>query len=123
LGGAAFCFGVVALLAKIGPSSTALKVSFFLGSCGVPVWLGLWQIGEAYNFHGPRSLGHFAARGGLVGVLLFLAGGIFAIGSFLSLVWHFMPAAALAFALLSVGAVILVFRHHRAVRASLPAAS
>ena len=123
LGGAAFCFGVVALLAQIGLSSAPLKVSFLLGSCGVPVWLGLWQIGEAYSFHGPRSLGHFAARGGVAGILLFLAGGLFAVGSFFSLAWHFMPAAALAFALLSIGAIALVVRHHRSVRASLPASN
>lgn len=119
LGGAAFCFALIALLAQIGLPSDALRLSFFLAACGVPTWLALWQIGQAYEYHGKKSLRHFAAGGGKVGLLLFFFGGVLAIGSFLALLWHFMIAAALAFLALSLAAILLVLWHHRAVRASL----
>ncbi len=122
LGAAGLATAILFLITQIGTSSTALWVSFFCASVAIPVWLTLWQVGEAYSFYGTASRKHFAKKSGSgIGVLLFLCGGILLLVSFTSLIWRFSIIAALAFLIASVFGVVFVFKHHNAVRSEAEA--
>ncbi|MEG3193061.1 hypothetical protein [Lysobacter sp. D1-1-M9] len=117
LGGAGLSTAIVFLLTQIGLKSGALSISFFCAAIAIPVWLALWQVGEAYSFHGNASHGHFSKlHGSGVGVSIFFFGGLLLLVSFVALIWHFSILAALAFLVGSVAMVIFVYRHHTAVR-------
>jgi hypothetical protein len=109
ISGAGLSTAVVFLLTQIGLKSVSLSISFFCAALAIPVWLALWQVGEAYSFHGKASHGHFQkVQGSGVGVLLFFFGGLFLLISFVALIWHFSIFAAITFLLASVGMVVFV---------------
>jgi len=117
LGAAGFATAILFLITQIGTSAPTLWLSFFCSSIAIPVWLTLWQVGEAYSFYGAASRKHFAKkRGSGIGVLLFFCGGLLLLVSFTSLIWHFSIFAALAFLAASGFGAVFVFRHHNAVR-------
>jgi hypothetical protein len=117
LGGAGLSTAILFLLTQIGIKSLALDVSFFCAALGIPVWLALWQVGEAYLFNGSSSHGHFAKlQGSGLGVLLFLFGGFLLLVSFVTLTWHFSKLASGAFLVASLAMVVFVYKHQTAVR-------
>ena len=117
LGGAGLSTAIVFLLTQIGIKSFALGISFFCATLAIPVWLALWQVGEAYLFHGKASHGHFAKmQGSGLGVVLFLFGGLLFLVSFVTLTWHFSKLASVAFLVASLAMVVIVYKHQTAVR-------
>ena len=117
LGGAGLSTAIVFLLTQIGVESCALSISFFCAALAIPVWLALWQIGDAYLFHGSASQGHFAKiQGSGLGVLLFAFGGLLLLVSFVTLTWHFSKITSCVFLLASLAMVVFVFKHQTAVR-------
>lgn len=117
VGGAGLSTAIVFLLTQIGLKSFALSISFFCAALAIPVWLALWQVGEAYSFHGGASHGHFTkVQGSGFGVLIFFLGGFLLLVSFVTLIWHFSILAASAFLAASVAMVVFVYKHHTAVR-------
>ena len=117
LSGAGLSTAIVFLLTQIGLGSCALSISFFCAALAIPVWLALWQVGDAYLFHGESSLTHFAkVQGSGVGVLLFFCGGLLLLSSFVGLIWHFSALAAGVFFIASLAMVVFVYKHQTAVR-------
>ncbi|OIR06553.1 hypothetical protein GALL_111580 [mine drainage metagenome] len=124
LGAAGLSTAILFLITQIETWSPALWVSFFCASVAIPVWLTLWQVGEAYSFYGVASHKHFSKKEGSgVGVLLFFCGGLLLLISFITLIWHFSIAAALAFLLASGSGIVFVFKHHTAVRLAAEAST
>lgn len=117
LGGAGLSTAIVFLLTQIGLESGALGISFFCAVLAIPVWLALWQVGDAYLFHGSASYGHFAKiQGSGLGIGLFILGGFLLLVSFVTLTWHFSKLTSCIFLLASLAMVIFVFKHQTAVR-------
>ncbi len=118
LGGAGLATAIVFLITQIGVKSSSLAISLFFASIAIPTWLALWRVGEAYSFFGPKSHGHFSTlRGSGIGLLLFVAGGVLLLGSFVSLIWHFSIISAIAFLVGSLCMVVFVFKHQSSVQA------
>ena len=118
LSGAGLSTAIVFLLTQIGLGSCALSTSFFCAVLAIPVWIALWQVGDAYLFHGESSHTHFAkVQGSGVGVLLFFCGGLLLLSSFVGLIWHFSGIAAGVFFVASLAMVVFVYKHQTAVRA------
>lgn len=119
LGGAGLSTAIVFLLTQVGVESCALGISFFCAALAIPVWLALWQVGDAYLFNGSASHGHFAKlQGSGLGVMLFAFGGSLLLVSFVTLIWHFSKLTSCVFLLASLAMVVFVFRHQTAVRIS-----
>ena len=117
LSGAGLSTAIVFLLTQVGLKSAALSASFFCAALAIPVWLALWQVGEAYLFHGKRAHRHFAKlQGSGLGVLLFILGGLLLLAGFVTLTWHFSKSASIAFLIGAVAMVVFVYRHQTAVR-------
>jgi len=117
LGAAGVSVAVLFVVSQIGVATPALWLSFFCSAVAIPVWATLWQVGEAYSFYGVRPDAKLSFHSGLiVGLLLFFAGGLLLLLSFLALIWHFSVIAAVVFLLASVGGTCLTVRHHTAVR-------
>jgi hypothetical protein len=113
LGGAGLSAALVFLLIQIGVQSTVLQISFFCASLAIPVWLALWQYGEAYSFYGKDSYGHFVkTKGSGIGVMLFFIGGMLLLVSFATLIWNI----SIAFTIVSLFMIVLVYRHSKEVR-------
>jgi hypothetical protein len=117
LGAAGVSVAVLFVVSQIGVATFALWLSFFCSAVAIPVWATLWQVGEAYSFYGVRPSARLSFHNGLiVGMLLFLAGSLLLLLSFLALIWHFSAVAALVFLFASVAGACLTVRHHTAVR-------
>jgi len=117
IGGAGLSTALVFLITQIGLDGCDLKVSFFCAALAIPVWLALWQVGEAYSTYGNASHGHFAKlQGSGVGILLFFLGGFLLLVSFTTLIWHFSVVASCAFFFASIAMVIFVYWHQNSVR-------
>lgn len=117
LGAAGVSVAILFVVSQTGVATPALWLSFFCSAVAIPVWATLWQVGEAYSFYSTRPVAKLSFHNGLiVGMLLFLAGGLLLLISFLALIWHFSVAAALAFLLASGGGACLTVRHHTMVR-------
>lgn len=90
----------------------------------MPIWLTLWQIGEAYSFNGISPREQFSAKNGLVvGLFLFLAGGSLLLSSLFTLIGHFSVITAFAFLLTSFGGIVLTVWHHNVVRSEADSGS
>lgn len=117
LGGAGLSAALVFLLIQIGFQAAVLQISFFCASLAMPVWLALWQFGEAYSLYGKDSYGHFAkTKGSGIGVMLFLIGGLLLLVSFATLIWSISIITSIAFTVVSVSMIVLVYRHSKEVR-------
>lgn len=117
LGAAGLSVAMLFVLTQTGVSTLALWLSMLLSAIAIPLWVTLWQIGETYSFYAVRPEAKLSIKNGLiVGVLLYIAGGLCLLSSFLLLIWHFSVVAAIAFLVASVGGIILAFRHGVAVR-------
>jgi len=117
LGGAGLSAALVFLLIQIGIQSCELKVSFFCASLAIPVWLALWQFGEAYAFYGADSHGHFAKpKGSGIGVILFGVGGLLLLFSFAALIWSISIVISMIFTIVSFLMIIFIFNHSKEVR-------
>ena len=96
---------------------TFLSISFFCASLAIPVWIALWQAGEAYSFHGPASHGHLRTIWGSgVSVLIFLSGSFLLFTSLALLIWNFSVISAVFFSATCIAMVIFVYKHNVAVR-------
>ena len=117
LGAAGLSTAIVFLITQIGITSCSLSISLFCASIAIPTWLALWRVGEAYSFFGKKSHGHLSTlRGSGIGLLLFAAGGILLLISFVSLIWHFSILSAVAFLIGSLCMVLFVFKHQSSVQ-------
>ncbi len=117
LGAAGLSVALVFLLIQIGFQSCVLKTSFFCASIAIPVWLALWQYGDAYSFYGADSYGHFVKpKGSGGGVILFVIGGLLLLTSFAALIWSFSIITSIAFTIVSFLMIILIYRHSNEVR-------
>jgi hypothetical protein len=117
LGAAGLSAAIVFLLMQTGVQTLILQVSFFCASLSVPVWLTLWQYGEAYSLYGINSYGHFAkTKGSGIGVLLFIVGGLLLLISFATLIWSISIFTSIAFSIVSTLMIVLTYRHSNAVR-------
>ena len=105
------------IVAQVGVATPVLWFSLLCSVFAIPVWLVLWQFGEAYSFYGVRPEARLSLKSGLiVGALLYVAGGALLVLAFFAFIWHFSVVAAFAFLFASAGGVVLTVRHHTAVR-------
>jgi hypothetical protein len=120
LGGAGLSTALIFVVVQTGVTTAALRTTLFCASLGVPVWLALWRIGEAYSFFGPRSYGHFKSpRASGVGILLFFAGIILLLAAFVALIGHFSIVSAVVFLLASVAMAVFAYKHQVSVQSWL----
>lgn len=117
IGGAGLATATLFLLTQIGLKSNALNISFFFAALAIPVWLTLWQYGEAYSLYGKDAVSHFAKiEGSGFGTLIFAIGSILLFICLETLIWHFSKPAATAFFVASVVMVRVTFRHQTSIR-------
>jgi hypothetical protein len=117
VGGAGVSTALVLLIAQIWKVSFSLSLSFVCAAVAIPVWLALWQVGEAYSFYGPASHGHFGTlRGSGIGIGLFLTAAALLVASFVALLWTFSVVASCGFLLMAAAMVVLAYKHQLAVR-------
>jgi hypothetical protein len=118
LGGAGLSTALIFVVVQTGVTTPALRISLFCASLGVPVWLALWRVGEAYSFFGPKSYAHFASpQASGVGILLFLVGLVLLLASFVGLVWHFSVFSAVVFFMASIAMAVFSVKHQTSVQA------
>ena len=117
LGAAGLSVAILFVVVQIGTSTPALWLSLFCSAVAIPVWATLWQFGEAYSFYAIRPEVKLSFKSGLiVGMLLYVAGGLLLVLSFFALIWYFSVVASLVFLLASIGGVVLTVRHQATVR-------
>lgn len=117
VGAAGLSAAILFVVTQLGVSTPALWLSLFCSALAMPTWLTLWQIGEAYSFYGISPRGQLSPKNGLVvGMLLYLAGGLLLIISLVALIGHFSVAAALGFLFVSVCGIAVTVWHHNVVR-------
>ena len=118
IGGASIALGVILLLLQTDLDSTALVVALYSAIFAIPAWIAAWQYVESYMFCGKSSYEHFnSPKGSLVAVAFALAGMLLLLVAIVSLIWHMSVAAAVVFLAVSLAVVVLIYRHHNAVRA------
>jgi hypothetical protein len=116
-GAAGLSVAMLFIVAQVGVATPALWFSLLCSVFAIPVWLVLWQFGEAYSFYGVRPEAKLSLKSGLItGALLYVTGGVLLVLAFFAFIWHFSVVAAFAFLLASAGGVVLTVRHHTAVR-------
>jgi hypothetical protein len=123
-GAAGLSVAMLFIVAQVGVGTPALWFSLLCSVFAIPVWLVLWQFGEAYSFYGVRPEAKLSLKSGLItGVLLYVTGAALLVLAFFAFIWHFSVIAACVFLFASFGGVVLAVRHHTAVRNQAAASS
>ena len=117
IGGAGVSTALVLLLTQIGPDSDLLMTAFYTSAGAIPIWLALWQVGNAYAVR-PRAKRHFARIGAFVGSALFILAGILTFASLFTLILAYSVGAGFVFGVVSFIMVIFVFLYHFSVQNS-----
>ena len=116
-GAAGLSVAMLFIVAQVGVATPALWLSLLCSVFAIPIWLVLWQFGEAYSFYGVRPEAKLSLKSGLIaGALLYVSGGALLVLAFFTFIWHFSVVAAFSFLIVSAGGIVFTVRHHTAVR-------